>query len=204
MPTIFVMPRQRLMREHKPNRFPQCVVVASLLGFAARIASADEITLDGGKVHGKLVSTGSSKTVALITTAGTLLVFDRQDIKSVKRGTDPQQKAAAKAAKAKQQLTPEQQAWMSKIRKLAERAIGPDRDQSRRAVTALTQITDPDALPGALPVSGGQSLRRLATVVFHGATEHSGAKSCVRPGHAVTARSLGAKSRGGEKGDLRQ
>jgi len=131
-----------------PQRLAAWVAVASLLSFAANALSADVITLNGGgAVHGKVVASGNPKTVALKTPAGALIVFDRQAVKNVKRGADPQQKSPAGKAAAKPQLTPEEKAWMPKVHSLVERVYGPDRDQSRRAGSDLLKIDDENAIP---------------------------------------------------------
>jgi hypothetical protein len=131
-----------------PQRLAAWVAVASLISFAVNALSADVITLNGGgTAHGKVVASGNPKTVALKTSAGALIVFDRQAVKNVKRGADPQPKSPASKAAAKPQLTPEEKAWMPKVHSLVERVYGPDRDQSRRADSDLLKIDDENAIP---------------------------------------------------------
>jgi hypothetical protein len=157
------------MSNQSRPRLAAWVACATLLSFAVDGLSADVITLNGGgTAHGKVVPSGSSKTVALTTSAGTLIIFDRKAVKGVKRGADPQQKTAAKAAK--RQLTPEEKAWLPKVRSLVERAYGPDRDQSRRAVSELLKIDDENAIPALarnLAASRNDESRRFYSTVLH-------------------------------------
>ncbi|HEV3301089.1 MAG TPA: hypothetical protein VG055_15670 [Planctomycetaceae bacterium] len=111
---------------------------------------ADIVTLNSGAtIHGRLVGySGTSKSVTLRTSSGTLLVFDRDSVKQVKHGADPGQVAAgAKPASKGLRLTAEEEAWMPKIRLIASRLLGTSRDQSRSARAELLRIEDPDALP---------------------------------------------------------
>src|SRR5579863_1552748 len=129
------------------------LAAASLCSFAAGRLAADVITLNaGGVVQGKMIPTGNADTVALQTSVGTLLVFDRAAVKSVKHGPSSPQKAqsvkSGSGKKApKQQLTAEEKAWFPKVRRLVERLYGSDRDDSRRANSELLNIDDPNAVP---------------------------------------------------------
>lgn len=124
------------------------VIGACLLFLGARSVSADVVTLkSGGTAQGKVVSSGSPNTVALKTSAGALIVFERQAVKNVKRTGGPPQKGPAGKTAARPQLSSKEKAWMPKVHSLVERADGPDRDQSRRARTELLNIDDENAIP---------------------------------------------------------
>src|SRR5579862_9558126 len=127
------------------HRLAVCVVLTSACCCATRTTPADEITLDGGIVRGKLVPSGSPKRVALVTSAGSFIVFDREDVKSAKHVAEPKQKGDKASAKA--QLTPAEKEWMTKVRTLVERAFTSGPDQRRRAAADLRRIDDPDAIP---------------------------------------------------------
>jgi len=131
-------------------------------------AFADVVTLNsGGTVHGNLLTpaaSNSSKSVAVLTTNGTLIVFERDGVQQVKRGADPAQKAAAAKSGAKKQLTAAEKAWIPKVRKLVDRLFSPDRNQVRSARVDLLNIDDPDAIPAltqSLRSHRDESLRRL-------------------------------------------
>jgi hypothetical protein len=130
--------------------------LAPLAGFAffmlvpLGLGRADIVTLSNGAVvHGHLVGyAATSKSVALKTSSGALIVFDRDTIKQVKHGADPVQTAAgAKPASRRLRLTAAEEAWMPKIRSLVSRLLSGSRDQSRSARAELLKISDPDALP---------------------------------------------------------
>jgi hypothetical protein len=120
-----------------------------LVFLAAGTLAADVVTLNGGgKVQGNVVASGNSKTVAVLTSTGTLVVFDRDAVKTVKRVPVPAQKTASgKKNAAKPKLTAGEEAWMPKVRSLVGRLFGPDRDQSRRAASDLLKIDDENAIP---------------------------------------------------------
>jgi hypothetical protein len=192
------------MSIQSPPRLAAWVACATLLSFAVDGLSADVITLNGGgTAHGKVVSSGSSKTVALTTSAGTLIVFDRQAVKGVKR--DPQQKTA-KAAK--RQLTPEEKAWLPKVRSLVERAYGPDRDQSRRAVSELLKIDDENAIPALarnLAASRDDESRRFYSTVLHNIPGSKAVYCLVEQSlfdRSPNVRGAARKAIGPERGDL--
>jgi hypothetical protein len=127
---------------------------ASALGLAFCIllplgmGRADIVTLNsGGVIHGHLIGYSStSKSIAVRTSSGALMVFDRDAVKDVKRGADPAA-AGAKPVSKKSRLTAEEEAWMPKIRSLVARLTGASRDQSRSVRAELLTIEDPDALP---------------------------------------------------------
>jgi hypothetical protein len=122
---------------------------AVLIFLAAGTLAADVVTLNaGGKVRGTVVASGNSKTVAVVTSNGTLLVFDHDAVKTVKRGPLPAQKTASgKKSVTKPKLTAAEEAWMPKVRSLVGRLLGPNRDQSRRAAADLLKIDDENAIP---------------------------------------------------------
>jgi hypothetical protein len=193
------------MSIQSPPQLAAWVATATLLSFAVDGLSADVITLNGGgTAHGKVVPSGSSKTVALTTSAGTLIVFDRQAVKGVKR--DPQQKTAAKAAK--RQLTPEEKAWLPKVRSLVERAYGPDRDQSRRAVSELLKIDDENAIPALarnLAAGRNDESRRFYSTVLHSIPGSKAVYCLVEQSlfdPSPNVRDAARKAIGTERGDL--
>ena len=116
----------------------------------AASVTADVVTLKGGGVvRGKVVASapaGASKTVAVRTQTGALIVFNQQSIQHVTRGTTPAPPAAKGKAK-KSPLTPQETAWFPKIRRLLDRLFDGDADQRRRAHVDLLKIDDPDAIP---------------------------------------------------------
>jgi hypothetical protein len=121
---------------------------ACLLCFAADPVWADTVTLKaGGAVHGKVVTSHAPNSVALETAKGGLIVFNRVDVKSVQRAQNTAAKPAAIGAAKNAQLTPQEKAWMSKIRLLVERANGPDPDRRRKAISDLLNVSDEAAIP---------------------------------------------------------
>jgi hypothetical protein len=143
---------------------------ACTIWFGVGHLSADVITLKSGRnVQGKVISSSNSKTVSLRTTAGTLIVFDRQDVKNVKRGASPQSKPASGKPSAKPQPTPEEQAWMPKVRALFRRASSADPDQRRQGTAELLQIDDPNAIPALaryLAGSADDATRRFFSTIL--------------------------------------
>lgn len=145
----------------------------ALIGFASGVR-ADTVTLNsGGTIHGNLFTppTGNTgKSLALVTTNGTVIILDKDEVKQVKRGTDPTQKAAAKAkANSKNKLTPAEKAWIPKVRALLNRLASSDPNVSRKARVDLLNIDDPDAIPAltqALRNTGNEDLRRLYVAIL--------------------------------------
>jgi len=139
---------------------------ALLLANAASL-SADCVKLNGGGSLSGSVSTGS-KTVAVRTSTGGLMVFDRTAIKQVTHGKNSLNKAAstvgAKSQAKRRKFTTEEEAWMPKVRALASRTFGSDRAKSQRALKSLLEIDDTDALPalstylGSSRTAGGRQL----------------------------------------------
>ena len=127
-----------------PKIFATSLAAGSVLAlFASSLAvRADVVTLNsGGSVHGNLLTpaTGNNvKSVAVVTSSGTLVVFDKDEVKQVKRGADPAQKAAAKA-KSKKQLTTAERAWFPKIHGLLNRLGSSDRNVIRKATRRPAQ-----------------------------------------------------------------
>ena len=156
------------MSKHWPHRFAVCVALIFSWSFAIGTVRADEITLDGGGVvRGKLVAGGSSKRVALVTSSGSLVVFDRERVKSVKHVAEPKPKGTK--ASAKPQLTPAEKEWMTKVRKLVEHAFTAAPNQRRRAAADLERIDDPEAIPALsryLAVSKNEELRLLYSAIL--------------------------------------
>jgi hypothetical protein len=133
-----------------------CRVVRALLGSALVVAlpsaHADTVTLTTGvSVTGNLVaapSANGAKTVAMRTSTGGLIVFQKSDVKHVTHGTARGQKSSAVAGgAASHKLTAAEQAWIPRIRLLVTLLIEGDRDQSRRAKAQLLKIQDPSAIP---------------------------------------------------------
>jgi hypothetical protein len=150
-----------------PVRRPTAwLAFACVLCFAVDAAPADVITLNGGGgVQGKIVPSGNSKTVALRTSGGALIVFERQEVKNVKRAANPSQKTAA----ARRQLSPKEKAWMSKVHALLERAASSYPDQRRRATSDLLKINDENAIPALahyLATSPNDESRRFFSTVL--------------------------------------
>ena len=140
--------------------------------FASALAvRADVVTLNsGGSVHGNLLTpaTGNGKSVAVVTSNGTLVVFDKDEVKQVKRGADPAQKAAAKA-KFKKQLTTAERAWFPKIHGLLNRLASSDHNVTRKARVDLLNIDDPDAIPALTEIlrnSRNEDMRRLYVAIL--------------------------------------
>jgi hypothetical protein len=136
---------------------------------------ADNVKLDGGgSLSGSVRST--SKTIAVRTSTGAVLVFDRSDVKEVNHGHAPAAKPASNGAAAKAQppkkrkLTPEEEAWMPKIRSLVSRLYGSDRNKSAQAKNTLLNIDDTDAIPALSTYFGSshdEQARHVFVVVLH-------------------------------------
>jgi hypothetical protein len=148
------------------SRGATCALALGLL-LGGRTAPADTVTLkNGGTVQGDLVGfTPTSNVVQLRTAGGALIVFERNAVTQVQRGADPAKKAAAtKKPTSKGQLTAQEQAWLSKIRRLVSHLESGDSGQARRAKDELLNIHNPAALPALARYLGNSSnvaFRRL-------------------------------------------
>jgi hypothetical protein len=127
------------------HRFTPVFLLALLA--ASSPAGADVVTLNSGAaMHGNVVA--SRNTVAVRTSSGALVVFERDAVKHIQRGPNPAPKAgAAGAGSAKSRLSAAQEAWMPKVRSLVSHLFGANREQSNRARRDLLRIDDLDALP---------------------------------------------------------
>jgi hypothetical protein len=147
---------------------PWPVFLLALLA-ASSPAGADVVTLNSGAaMHGNVIA--SHNTVAVRTSSGALVVFERDAVKHIQRGANPTPKpGAARAGSAKSRFSAAQEAWMPKVRSLVSRLFGANREQSNRARRDLLRIDDLDALPalgrylGSLP---NEEARVLYTVVL--------------------------------------
>jgi hypothetical protein len=147
-----------------------CFILASAAGLWA-----DNVKLDrGGSLSGSVRST--SKTIAVRTSTGAVIVFDRSDVTQINHGRTPAAKPASNGASAKAQppkkrkLTPEEEAWMPKVRSLVSRLYGSDRNKSAQAKNTLLNIDDTDAIPALSTYFGSsrdEQTRHLFVVVLH-------------------------------------
>jgi hypothetical protein len=144
-----------------------CTTAALL--FVAR-AGADEVTLQSGAIvrgHASEVQLPDhSKAVEIRTSTGTLIVFDRDSVKQLKRGAAGQK--VVQAAN-KPRLTAKQQAWMTKVRSLVSRLTSGNRAQAQRARDELLKIDDPDALPALtryLQQNPDEELRQIYVAIL--------------------------------------
>jgi len=67
----------------------------AVLWLAAGTLRGDVVTLNSG---GNVTSSNGTKTVSVHTSAGALLVFEKEAVKTVKHGADPSQKGTGKNA----------------------------------------------------------------------------------------------------------
>jgi hypothetical protein len=140
----------------------------------AGLIAADSVKLDGGGSLSGSVTTGS-KSVAVRTSTGTTIVFNRADVIQITRGRTGVAKpgpktASAKAALKKRKLAPEEEAWMPKVRALVSRLFGSDRERSQQARNSLLNIDDPDAIPALSTYLGSsphEEVRHLYVVILH-------------------------------------
>jgi hypothetical protein len=150
-------------------RFTPWLVFLSVLLATNSQVGADVVTLNGGgAVHGNITAShagSGANTVAVRTSSGGLVVFERDSVKNVVRGANAAGKqVGARASSAKPRLSPAQEAWMPKVRSLVARLLGSSRDQSSRARRDLLKIDNPDALPalgrylGTLPNEDARGL----------------------------------------------
>ncbi len=143
---------------------------------SARLLWADNVKLDGGGSLNGSVTTGS-KSVSVRTSTGGVIVFDRAEVKQVTHGRAAATKTAsnsanptAKAQPKKRKLTPEEEAWMPKVRALVSRLYGGDRAKSQQARNSLLNIDDLDAIPALstyLGSSRDEAARHLYVVILH-------------------------------------
>ena len=152
----------------------QYVLAAGAIFLHAGLLSADTVKLDGGGSLSGSVTTGA-KSVAVRTSTGGLIVFDRAEVKQVTHGHAGAAKkspanANVKAQPKKRKLAPEEEAWMPKIRALVSRLYGSDREKSQQAKNRLLNVDDPDAIPALsthLGSSRDDEARHLYVVILH-------------------------------------
>jgi hypothetical protein len=158
----------------KTLRLPSALVAGAALFVSGVPLVADNVKLDGGGSLSGSVTTGS-KTVAVRTKTGALIVFDRAEVKEVIRGgalaqkTNPA-KPTAKPESKKRKLTSEEEAWMPKIRTLVARFYRDQREKARQAYDALLRIEDLDAIPALSTYLGSshkEESRHLYVVILH-------------------------------------
>jgi hypothetical protein len=152
------------------------LVLAAAILLSAGLVSADSIKLDGGGSLSGSVTAGS-KMVAVRTSTGGLMVFDRTAVKQVTRGHAATAKKTSTGAQAnpeaqpkKRKLTPEEEAWMPKVRALISRLYGSDREKSQQAKNTLLNVDDPDAIPALsthLASARDGEARHLYVVILH-------------------------------------
>jgi hypothetical protein len=156
------------------GQVPFALVVGAFLVGAGAIR-ADSVKLEGGGSLSGSVSTGS-KAVAVRTSSGALVVFDRTTVKQVVRGrTSPSKTATTASGSAashtkKRKLTNDEDAWVSKVRALVSRLPGSDRQKAQQARNALFAIDDTDAIPalsGYLGSSSSGEARHLYVTILH-------------------------------------
>jgi hypothetical protein len=133
-------------------------------------AGADEVTLQSGVIvrgHASEIQLPDhSKAVEIRTASGTLIVFDRDSVKQLKRGAAGQK--VVQAAN-KPRLTAKQQAWMTKVRSLVPRLTSGNRVQAQRARDELLKIDDPDVLPALaryLQQNSDEELRQIYVAIL--------------------------------------
>jgi hypothetical protein len=156
------------------GRFATVLAVGTGLLLAAGPLCADSVKLNGGGSLNGSVTTGS-KAVSVRTSSGAVVVFDRAVVKQVTHGRTSSAKTAsnssiANAHSKKPRLTPEEEAWMPKVRGLASRLCGGDRARSQQARTALLKIDETDSIPALsthLGNSRNEESRRLYAVILH-------------------------------------
>jgi hypothetical protein len=161
----------------KTLRLASALVAGAALFVSGVPLIADNVKLDGGGSLSGSVTTGS-KTVAVRTKTGALIVFDRAEVKQVTRGHAGPPKtgntAVGGAAKTqppkKRKLTDEEDAWMPKVHGLVSRLYGHDREKSQQARNALFKIDDADAIPALstyLGSSRDEEARHFYVVILH-------------------------------------
>jgi HEAT repeats len=157
------------MRIASASRSIACLIVACLAGpylLFPHAALADEVTLQsGGIVHGHVVA-AHAKTMEIKTASGAVIVLKAYAVKHVQRDPAGTQKAAVVK---KPRLTPQEQAWMAKVRSMVARLLGDSPEQSRRAKAQLLGIQDPDALPALaryLQHNRNEEARRLYVLIL--------------------------------------
>jgi hypothetical protein len=158
-------------------RWVAVVTAASLLQ-AAKPLAADSVKLQNGGTVAGSVTTGT-KQVSVRTATGALIVFERAAVKQVVRGHSPPKSSptvastSSRASSKKLLLTAAEDNWVPRVHGLVSRLFGGDREKSRQARRALSQIDDVDAVP-ALSVSLGSSrnveARHLYVVILHNLT----------------------------------
>ena len=129
----------------------------------------------GAALNGSV--TTSSKSIAVRTPSGAVIVFDRGDVMQVTHGKVSVALTASKSANSKiksqpkkRKLTAEEDAWMPKVRQVVGRLYAADREKSRRAQTELLNIDDTDALPALSTYLGSSRSaegRRLYVAILH-------------------------------------
>jgi hypothetical protein len=153
------------------------VLAAVSLLQAAKPATADSVKLQSGGAVAGSVTTGT-KQISVRTATGALIVFERAAVKQVVRGhaspkSSPTVTKTSSRSSSKLALTAAEDNWVPRVRGLVSRLFGGDREKSRQARRALSQIDDVDAIP-ALSVSLGSSrnveARHLYVVILHNLT----------------------------------
>jgi len=158
-------------------RWVAVLTAASVLQ-AAKPLPADSVKLQNGGAVAGSVTTGT-KQVSVRTATGALIVFERAAVKQVVRGhASPKSSTtvtstSSRSSSKKLALTAAEDNWVPRVRGLVSRLFGGDREKSRQALRALSQIDDVDAVP-ALSVSLGSSrnveARHLYVVILHNLT----------------------------------
>ncbi len=145
--------------------------VAILLPLVTR---PDTVTLkSGGVVRGNLVASPAgkgAKHVAVRTQTGGTITIDSNAVRQVQPAAGsssvpaPARPAPAKTPTAKSRLTPEQEAWMPRVRALVARLSSADPERALQARDELLALRDPEALPALTRHLAGstiEDLRRL-------------------------------------------
>ncbi len=141
-------------------RWVAVLTVASVLQ-AAKPLPADSVKLQNGGAVAGSVTTGT-KQVSVRTATGALIVFERAAVKQVVRGHVPPKSSttvtatSSRSGSKKLLLTAAEDNWVPHVRGLVSRLFGGDREKSRQARRALSQIDDVDAVPALERVSGQQ------------------------------------------------
>jgi hypothetical protein len=158
------------------RRWVAILTTGSVLLLHAELLCADSVKLDGGASLNGSVTT-SSKAVTVRMSSGAVIVFDRGDVKQVTHGHATAAKTASndgnansKASPKRRKLTPEEEAWMPKIRALVSRLSGSDRARVQQARNSLLNIDDLDAIPALstyLGSSRNEEARHLFVVILH-------------------------------------
>ncbi len=158
-------------------RWVAVLTAASVLQ-AAKLLPADSVKLQNGGAVAGSVTTGT-KQVSVRTATGALIVFERAAVKQVVHGHAPPKSSmtltttSTRSSSKKVLLTAAEDNWVPRVRGLVSRLFGGDREKSRQARRAISQIDDVDAVP-ALSVSLGSSrnveARHLYVVILHNLT----------------------------------